>query len=194
MSVIMSYRSERFEPINMPGLAQAWAAIDELEARGLPVAAEVMAGTSYRRQLHHAVAANNRADYVLQATFQIPPRDDDIRMASASYITAANTVLDTLALPTVVLKDEGGLSGLLPGSKNYPTGSTGVVEDDVLHIYAPWRKSRWFENGKGCLFFCGILPPTPKRLFEDYEFDWSESRMQQGIVVFEPTPTGLETY
>lgn len=190
----MNNRSERFEPTNMPGLAQAWAAIDELEARGLPVAAEVMAGKLFDRQQDVSVAATNRADYVLQATFQIPPRNDDKRMTSVSYITAVNAVLDTLVLPTVVLKDEGGLSGLLPGSKNYPLGSTGKTEDDVLHIYAPWRKSRWFENGRGCLFFCGILPPTPKRLHEKYAFDWSESRMQQGIVVFEPTPTGLETY
>ena len=181
----MPYRSERFEPTDMPGLAQAWAAIDGLEDRGMVVVDEVMMGNSHRRRLHEKVLPENRADYVLQTTFQMPPRPDGKRMTSEEYITESNKVLDALITPSIVFRDEGQVTG--PGLRSHhPFGSSGKTEDDIIEIYSPWRKARWRENGKGCLFLFGILPPQPRFLHEEIHSDWDSRLMRMGLVVFVP--------
>jgi hypothetical protein len=191
----MAYRSKRFPAGELHGIEQVWKQIDRLESSGLPVAAEVMSGKSYRRQPHpDTVAEIADANYVLQAVFQVPERTDGKRIFARYFIDEARRLLGGLDLPGEPTLDEGGLNGLDPSTSQLGFGSTGKTEKDILAIYAPWVSTRWTEAGKQCMVFCGIEPPQPKSLMEEHPVKWDEWSMRHGIVVFEPTPEGLETY
>lgn len=85
-------------------------------------------------------------------------------------------------------------NGYDPTLGNFAFGSTGRTEDDILAVYeAPWVNSKWTEAGKRCMFYCGIEPPQPKALMEDYPVRWDERAMRRGAVVFEPTPVDLKS-
>ncbi|MGC1176439.1 MAG: hypothetical protein WA843_00035 [Candidatus Saccharimonadales bacterium] len=190
----MAYRSTRFSAGEMRGIDKAWAAVDGLEKAGVPVRTEVMAGKSYRRQLHRDTTAElGEAAYVLQAVLQVPPRDDGKRIHARYFVEESRRLLGALDLPGEPSLDEGGLNGLDPTATKLGFGSTGTTEKDILAIYAPWVSSEWQEAGKRCMVFCGIEPPTPTFL-EDHPVSWSEWEMRRGMVVFKPTPDGLETY
>lgn len=191
----MAYRSERFPAGELKGLEQTWKVIDSMEATGLPVRTEVMAGTSYRRQLH----ANTQAEigdvnYLLQAVLQVPTRTDGKRITARYFVDEAKKILGELDLPGEPTLDEGGLHGLDPSTTKLAFGSTGTTEKDLLWIYAPWVSTRWSEAGKQCMAVCGIEPPQPKGFLEEHPVQWDERVMRHGLVVFQATPNGLETY
>jgi hypothetical protein len=191
----MAYRSERFTASDMPGLEQAWRAVDGLEASGLPVATEVMAGKSYRRQLNERTAAEiGDVNYVLQAVVKVPKRDDGKRITARYFVDESRRILGGLELPGEPTLDEGGLRGLDPSTTKLAFGSTGRTEDDILEIYAPWVSTKWTDASKQLMFFCGIEPPQPKSLMEDHPIVWDERLMRSGLVVFQATPQDLETY
>jgi len=191
----MPYRSERFSAGDLLGLEQAWSAIDNLEASGLPVVSEVMAGESYRRQLHPETAAQvGNVHYLLQAVVELPERQDGKRVSARYFVDESNRVLSNLDLPGEPEYDEGGLHGLDPSTTRLAFGSTGRTEDDVLTVYAPWVSTRWKEAGKNLMFFCGIELPKPKRLMEDYPIEWDVRLMRRGLLVFKPTPANLTTH
>lgn len=191
----MAYRSERFPAGEMKGLEKAWQVVDGLEASGLPVRTEVMAGKSYRRQLHSSVGAEvGEANYVLQAVLSVPKREDGKRVTARYFVDEAKSLLTAIDAPGEVVLDEGGLHGLDPSTTKLAFGSTGRTEDDILWVYAPWVSSRWTEAGKNCMFYCGIEPPQPKSFMEEYPFNWDERLMRSGLVVFEPTPADLSTH
>ena len=191
----MAYRSERFPAGELHGIEQAWQVIDRLEASGLPVASEVMAGKSYRRQLDTDTTAElGDPNYVLQAVLQVPKRTDDKRISARYFMDEARRILGSVEAPGEATLDEGGLGGLDPNTTELAFGSTGRTEDDILAIYAPWLSSKWTEASKSCMFFCGIEPPQPRHFMEDHPVQWDEWSMRHGMVVFKPTPEGLRTY
>jgi hypothetical protein len=166
----MAYRSERFPAGELKGLEKAWQVVDGLEASGLPVATEVMSGTSYRRQLDERTAAKiGDINYVLQAVLSVPKRDDGKRITTHYFIDESRKILSGIDAP-------------------------GEVAFDIVTVYAPWMNSKWTEAGKSCMFYCGIEPPQPKALMEDYPVRWDERLMRHGAVVFEPTPVDLRAY
>lgn len=191
----MAYRSERFPVGELRGLQIAWQVVDGLEANGLPVRTEVMAGSSYRRQLDPITSTEiGDVNYVLQAVLSVPKRDDGKRITAHYFIDEARKILGEVDAPGEVSFDEGGLDGFDPTVGNFAFGSTGRTQDDILTVYAPWLKSRWGEAGKNCMFYCGIEPPQPKALMEDYPVRWDERVMRRGMVVFRPTPVDLSTH
>lgn len=191
----MGYRSERIDVSELPGLGQVYSAVDGLEALDYRVDNEVMAGTSHRRRLHEdAITTGHRADYLLQVTLYPPLLIDKSRHTANYYIRESGKVLGSLVLPGDVSLDDGGLNGLDPATTQYSFRSTGDTQRDILDVYAPWLKAAWSEKGKYCLFFCGVLPPPPQAILEEYGFSWDEKSMRHGKVVFQPTPEGLETY
>lgn len=191
----MAYRSERFSAGELKGLEKAWQVVDGLEATGLPITAEVMSGTSYYRQLDRDTAAKiGDVNYVLQAVLSVPKRDAGQRISAHYFIDESRKILGGIDAPGEVAFDEGGLNGLDLALGNFPFGSTGRTEDDVLTIYAPWVNSKWTEAGKRCMFYCGIEPPQPKLFMEDYPVRWDERAMRRGAVVFKPTPVDLRAY
>lgn len=191
----MAYRSERFPAGELNGLEQTWRVIDDMEASGLSMRTEVMAGTSYRRQLHPDTRAEiGDVNYLLQAVLQVPARTDGKRITARYFVDESRKILDELDLPGEPLLDEGGLSGLDPSTTKLALGSTGTTERDLLWIYAPWVSTRWSEAGKQCMAICGIEPPQPKGFYEEHPVRWDERSMRRGLVVFQTTPSGLETY
>ncbi len=83
----MAYRSERFPAGELKGLEKAWQVLDGLEASGLPVTTEVMSGTSCLRQLDQDTATRiGDVNYVLQAVFSVPKRDDGKRITDHYFI------------------------------------------------------------------------------------------------------------
>lgn len=192
----MAYRSKRFDPGEMKGLKQVWRQVDSLDALGLPIRTEVMAGSSYRRPLHPSTIAEiGDHNYIIQAVFKSPEAAEKGRTISARrFVDGANEILERLRLPGDAELDAGGLNGLDPTTTSLAFGSTGSTEKDILQIYPPWVSTEWVEANRRCMFFCGIEPPQPKALLEDHMFDWGEDRMRKGMVVFEQTPDSLETY
>lgn len=191
----MAYRSERFPTGELKGLEQTWKVIDGLEASGMPVRTEVMAGTSYKRHLHTDTAVDiGDVNYLLQTVLQVPTRTDGKRITARYFVDESKKILGGLDLPGEPTLDEGGLNGLDPTLGNFAFGSTGTTEKDLLWIYAPWVSTRWSEAGKQCMAICGIEPPQPKGFYEEYPVDWNERSMRHGLVVFQATPSSLETY
>lgn len=191
----MAYRSERFDAGELLGLMQAWQAIDSLEESGIQIRTEVMAGGSYRRPLEPIIRKSlGDPNYLLQAVLCIPPASDTRRISARNFVEFSKDTLSRLSLPGDALIDDGGLNGLDPETKSFAFGSTGRTETDVLQIYPPWVKSRWEEAGRTCILMCGIEPPKPRAVLEDYPVEWDERLMRHGHVVFEPTPGGLATY
>lgn len=187
----MAYRSQRFPAGEMNGLAQAWAAIDHLERINVPIVSEVMAGRSYRRQLHpEAIEEHGDSNYVLQAVFQPGRRKNRGAIRLSVFFSIANGLLEEMELPGEASHDLGGLKGQT-AEHQLPFGSADPARNST-ELYAPWIKSVWEENGKRCLFFCGIKPPEPRPLFEFPRYDWSEREMRKGKVVFVPTPAGIQ--
>lgn len=177
----MNYRSARFPAGNMDGLQQTWNAIDSVEASGVPVVSEVMAGASYRRQLApETVDAFGNVDYLLQAILKAPTAARGKRLKAANYIAQAGEILTNMNLPGITSIDEGGIEGI--------TGRNGDTNTGTLDIYAPWRVSKWTEAGRQCMVFVGVEPPQPQLAHERYPYEWSESRLKSGHVVFKPTP------
>lgn len=190
----VAYRSERFPVGELSGLEKAWEVIDGLEATGLTVRSEIMAGKSYRRQLHPNTRAEiGDVNYVLQAVLSVPKRDDEKRLTSRYFIDEARRLLTATEVPGETTFDEGGLHGLDPSTTKLAFGSTGDTSKDVLWVFPPWLKSEWTEAAKSCMFFCGIEPPQPRHFMEEYPAGWDERMMRRGMVVFEPTPEGLVT-
>lgn len=180
----MVYRSERFPVDEMSDLEQVFRAIDEIEASGLAVQDEVMAGTSYRRQLHKdTIAAGINVNYLLQTTFTGPKM-----VAARTFVESAARILTTMDLPGDVILDEGAINGFDITSPEYAFGSTGNTDTDITMLYPPWIKASWSQNGRSGLFLCGIHAPQPKRLLDEYNYNWSPQRMRQGMVVFENMP------
>lgn len=184
----MGYRSERFEVGQMAGLGQAFGVIDGLESRGFVVEQEVMAGTSYRRQLaESALEGGFKANYVLQAVLSLPPPAmEGARWTLGQYLEESRSVIRNMELPgrktsrdlgCVVIKKEALAPFGAPRS-----------EDNIVDVFPPWAKASWSEQGKSCLFFCGIRPPQPKGFWEEYRFNWDERQMRRGRVLFRPTP------
>jgi hypothetical protein len=191
----MAYRSERFPTGELKGIEQTWKVIDNLEASGLPMAAEVISGRSHRRQLHpDMVTKIGQVNYVVQAVLQVPERSDGKRITANYFVREAQRILGGVDLPGEPKLDKGGLNGLDPSATELGFGSTGDTQRDILQVYAPWVSSEWTEAGKRCMVFCGIEQPRPRHYLEDYPITWDIHNMRQGQVVFEPTPEGLETY
>lgn len=186
----MSYRSERFEVGELTSLGQAFSAIDALESSGLAVQDEVMSGNSYKRQLHpDTIAAGINANYVLQVAFAPFASKNSSRLAARPFIEEAKGLLGTMELPGNVVLDEGLQDGFDITSGEYQFGSTGDTENDIARLYPPWLKASWSQAGRSMLFLCGIHAPQPKRLLDEYRYDWSTKKMKQGRVVFESVTT-----
>lgn len=192
----MTYRSERFPEGDLAGLGTVWGIIDNLEAAGLPVVAEVMSGTSYRRQLTPQTAERiGNLNYVLQVVFSLAEGEGQGRpMTAQDFVDTARTILGEIDAPGVTTIDEGGLVSSELSSGRFPFRSTGRTEDDVDVVYPPWVGSEWTEEGKSFAFFCGIEPPRSQGSMVDCPITWDERVMRFGAVVFEPTPTDLEAY
>ncbi len=191
----MAYRSERFDPGELAGLQQAWDVVDLLDTHGVPVISEVMAGSSHRRRLHpDTVAEHGDINYLLQVTMQPAPWEDGGRLHARPYLEKANELLGAIEMPGETAVDPGGLHGWdVTTTTKHPLG-TGVTETEVLQVYPAWFRASWEEAGRRCVFYCGIQPPDPKLLMEDWMFRWEDRRLRAGEVVFEPTPTNLETW
>lgn len=193
-----AYRSERSAAEQLEGLERVWKIVDTLERQiGMTVTAEVMAGTSYRRQLApEAEKEYGRVDYLLQTVLAPKVRTDGRRKSARFYLGWSMQLLEKVSLyvPGQPQVDNGGLTGLDPATSELAFGSTGSTEDDVLYIYPPWMKTRWQEAGKTCIFFCGIAPPQPKLLTEEHPVRWDVNLMRKGHVPFQPTPEDLLTY
>ena len=191
----MAYRSERFPAGELKGLEKAWQVVDGLEASGLPIRTEVLAGKSYRRQLDSRISTEiGDVNYVLQAVLSVPKRDDGKPIPARYFVDEARRLLTEVDAPGEVALDEGGLHGLDPSTTRLAFGSTGRTEDDILWVFPPWLSSKWTEAGKSCMFFCGIEPPQPKSVMEEYPVSWNERVMRRGAIVFVPTPTDLSTH
>jgi hypothetical protein len=190
----MPYRSERFDPGELSGLQTAWSVVDAFESSGhMTVVNEILAGTSYRRQLHPDTQADiGDVNYLLQVTLEPTVRDDGLRVTARDYLDGSKKLLTAIEMPGTTNIDEGGLDGYDPSTTDMPFG-TGRTETDILRIYPPWLEASWEEAGKSCLLYCGILPPQPKGFMEDHMHHWTERDMRKGRVVFSRTPVGLET-
>lgn len=191
----MGYRSERFEPGELTGLQQAWDMVDIFDSNHVPVVCEVLAGRRHRRQLNpSAIEAVGNVDYLLQVTLEPEPWEDGGRLHARHYLNKAIDLLGAVELPGETHRDNGGLHGWdKTTSTEHPFG-TGNTETEVLKVYPPWLQARWEEAGRKCMFFLGIQPPRPKRLMEDWMFNWDERLMRTGRIVFEATPDDLRTW
>ncbi len=191
----MTYRSERFDPGEMEGLRQAWELVDLIDNGGVPVVSEVMAGTSYRRAPHPDTQQSlGDINYLLQVPAEPALREDNARLHAKPFLDWAGGLLEAIDLQGETLVDLGGLNGWdITTTTEHPFG-TGKTETEVLQVYPPWLNVAWEEAGKRCLFYFGIQPPQPKPMMEDWKFDWGEQKLRQGLVVFKPTPDGLETW
>ncbi len=193
----MSYRSQRFEPGEQSGIGKAWEIIDFLESKAIPVVDEVMAGRSYKRQLHPGtVSEHGEINYLLQVTHEPQTQEDGSRLHAHPFLDKAVEILHAIEaeLPGQVTVDEGGLNGWDITTTTEHIFGTGTTETEVLQVYPPWLQAKWEEAGKQVMFFCGIKPPSPQRILEDWMFSWSERDMKEGRVVFTPTPGNLETW
>lgn len=191
----MTYRSTRFDAGELTGLQQAWDAVDQFDAHHVPIVSEVMAGTSYRRQLHPNTREQfGDVNYLLQVTLEPEVQADSARMHARLFLEKAVELLSSIKMPGDIKIDEGGLDGWdITTTKEYIFG-TGTAETELLRVYPPWLRARWEQAGKTCMFFCGIQPPRPKLLLEDWMFNWDERILRAGQVVFTPTPDGLKTW
>lgn len=186
----MAYRSERLDVGKATGLGQVFSAIDKLETSGIAVEDEVMAGTSYRRQLHpDTLNAGIHVNYLIQATFAAPRPAEGKITPARTFIDYAAEKLSHMDLPGDVTLDEGTFQGF--DATKHPFGSTGYTEYDTTQIYPPWIKAQWTHNGRSGLFLCGIHPPQPKRILDDYIYNWDVRQMRQGRIVFKDTPKNL---
>lgn len=190
----MPYRSQRFPAQDMPGLEKVWTAIDEMEAAGMTVRDEIMAGTSYRRQLHaRTLEGIGPVNYLLQAALEVPTPKEGHRITARYYIDESNRVLGGLDLPGEPKLDAGGLHGWDRLNSKQPFG-IGKTEDEILHIFMPWVSTEWTDAGRRCMFYCGIVPPEPKAFMEDHHNTFNEKIARMGMVTFTPTPEGLQTH
>lgn len=195
MSNLQVYRSKRFPHGDLAGLGQVWSEIDRLETDWLGVRTEIMAGTSYRRQLDPDNPEEYAGvNYLLQTVLTVPKPEEGKRITARYYVDEARRILGGLDLPGEPEIDPGGLHGLDPSTTKLAFGSTGDTDKDLLYIFPPWLSTRWREAGKDCMFLCGIDPPQPRGLYEEHPVPWSIGDMRRGHVVFKPTPSGLKTW
>ncbi|HYF97326.1 MAG TPA: hypothetical protein VD947_04820 [Patescibacteria group bacterium] len=188
----MAYRGSRFETDEGSGLAQVWKEVDRLEAEGLPVRTETLAGNSYRRRLREVPEELEESDYLLQVVFSVPKLFPGKRAIPEYYIDESRRLLSGLDLPGEINFNRGGLNGSLALlSGDLPFGSTGRTEDDVVSIYPPWIMSKWQMSGKACVAAIGIEPPLPRHFLEGHPVPLNETAMRHGNFVFEPTPQDL---
>lgn len=193
-NLCMTYRGNRFEVGELKGLGMVFEAIDTMEAQGLTLVDEVMAGKSHRRRLHKdAIQSGVEPNYLLQATFS-PPEQEGKRYITAYLIEESNRLLGEMVLPGIVEIDKGGINGfneMLPG---HAFGSTGRTEDDMADVYMPWLRTQWTEGRKNLMFYCGILPPKTRRFLDDYPQEWDTKSMRSGLVVFTPSPVEMQAH
>ena len=191
----MAYRSERFDVGPLEGLAQVYRTIDGADEAGLMISDEIMAGSSYRRQLHPSMKDMGiQADYLLQVTLLSPQQAEGTRYSARNYIEESRKILGELSLPGEVKIDEGGIDGFDETMPGHAFGSTGYTERDTTWLYSPWLRTEWEEHGKTLQFYCGVLPIARKPLLELRMSQWDSRLMRRGIVVFSQTPQYLHAY
>ncbi len=192
-NLCMTYRGNRFEVGELKGLGMVFEAIDTMEAQGLTIVDEVMAGRSHRRRLQKGAVEGEEPNYLLQATFS-PPEEEGKRYRTAYLLEESNRLLGEMILPGEVVIDKGGINGYDETLPGHAFGSTGRTEDDMADVYMPWLQSRWSEHGKDLMLFCGILPPKTRRLLDDYPQEWDTKSMRKGLVVFTPSPKDMKSH
>lgn len=172
----------------MEGLGQVFAEIDGLEHRGAAVVDEVMAGNCHRRRLSEEAKADGYDyDYLLQVTCDFPSLTGRTRLSAADCIAQSAEALAELDLPGESFVHEGLVLAPDKESLNLPFRSTGYAERDMRTIRPSWLVTSWREQGRSCLFLCGMYPPRPQGTFEDWDFDWNTRLMRRGHVVIRPS-------